>query len=468
MSKYCYLLEDDISAIHSSALRVLSEIGVHVEHEELRKKLLEVGGSCDSSSEVWKIDPDTVECCIQNGRKNKLNVSSVNVSSRVGIFGSKFLNPVNDKLEKFDEESLKKYVHIAKDLVDPSEIRILGLPYIPREMRAAEVLPLAEKLYAWKYGIQPVGGIQRTELCEPILDLFTCHAQYCDMPLAEVFRGVAFMISPLRLAKYECEQVFFFYRKGLKVKTSHLPTQGGSTPVSFGGSIVLALAEQIFLYLLDRALWENVEFSLKSTVATLEFSRGRFCYGRPEMQKINMAFADLARFYGCQLWCHTGLTDAHLPSAEAAVQKVIGAMTVATSSGESSISAGLLSLDEICSPVQLVVDVDSARAIQEIYSKPIIDKNELGVEEILNVGIGGYHLGTDYTFDRFREMFQARTWTTEDYENCSSNGRLTDILRAKEFLVQHYESFEEQTFITSEEERDLRRIINKAEEIYYI
>jgi trimethylamine:corrinoid methyltransferase-like protein len=174
--------------------------------------------------------------------------------------------------------------------------------------------------------------------------------------LEDVVVAVGYMISPLRLARQECEQLLFFSERGLRMSIGHLPSQGKSAPITLAGSITLALAEQIFLFLLQRAFREDAVFAIGGDVMTMDMRKAASCYGRPEQQRINVAFADLARFYGCLCYGHTGLSDAKLPSFEAGVQKSVGALITALAVGRGTIEAGLLSTDEICSPIQMILD----------------------------------------------------------------------------------------------------------------
>jgi len=138
----------------------------------------------------------------------------------------------------------------------------------------------------------------------------------------------------LRVARLECEQLLFFSKRGLRMTISHLPIQGLTAPVTFAGTLTLALAEQIFLYLLHRAMYGDATLEFSANVFIGDPRTGAALCGRPEKQRINVAFAELARFYGCPCHGHCGHSDAWKPSFEA------GALITALAVGEGEIKAG--------------------------------------------------------------------------------------------------------------------------------
>ncbi len=257
--------------------------------------------------------------------------------------------------------------------------------------------------------------------------------------------------------------MLFFAARGLHMGIGHLPSQGGTAPVSFAGSITLALAEQIFLFLLRQAFWGATEFSVGGSLATFEVRRALSRYGRPEQQKTNSAFADIARFYGCSCGAHSGNSDALVPSFEAGAQKAMGALMSALTTGYGGVSAGLLAMDEICSPVQMVLDDDLVGALQAMFAESVVDDVECAFEEIAAAGAGGNHLGTDFTFARYRkELYQPRTWSQDLTHGWLAGGSKTDADHARDIVRAFEHDFTPPQYVSEEEERELREIILRA------
>ncbi len=457
-----FLTTEQVETIHRNALRVLAEIGVQVEHQEVRDRLAGIGGQCDKASMVVRFSPQTVENYVLASHKDIPRAGSPTIRVGCGVYQSYYLDPGSNGLLPFDEEKLAKYIGLARSLPLIERLNLLGLPYVPADI-PAPFLPLAEKLYAWKYGALPDGTIQHTALCEYLLEMFSCHASMSGKRLEDVVVAVGYLISPLRLARPECEQWLFFSKRGLRMAIGHLPSQGGSAPITLAGAITLALAEQIFLFLLQRAFWEDVAFSIGGDVMTMDMRNATSCYGRPEQQRINVAFADIARFYGCPCYGHTGLSDAKVPSFEAGAQKAVGALITALAVGCGNVEAGLLATDEVCSPIQMILDHDLAGSLRVLLAEPMVTEVECAFDEILASGAGGNFLGTNLTAQLFRtELYQPQTWSWQSVSGWLDSGKRTDVDYAKELFEKFEKRFSPESQITAEEERELRRIIAKA------
>ena len=449
-----FLTDSQVTAIHRNALRVLAEGGVLVEHAGVRARLREVGGVADG--ERVRFPASSVERCVADAPKKPFDASAPRVALGCGIYQSWYLDPVTDEQVAFDEERLARYIALAASL--GSMAGLLGLPFVPEGMSPTSV-PLLEKLYAWKYGAQPFGSVQLTALCGPLLELFACHADAQGRRLEDIFCATGYLISPLTLARPECEQLLYFHERGLAMTIGHMPMQGASAPVTFAGVLTLTLAEQLFLFLLRRAFRADAEFAIGSSLPTLDMRTGASCLGRPEMQRANLAFADLARFYGCACWGHGGLTDAKRPSVEAGVQKTMGALSTALATGACAIEGGLLGMDEICSPVQLVLDADLVDGLNALLTTPDIDEASCAVEEILAVGPGGAFLDTELTAAHCRDLFTPRTWAGQFTAAWQRDGGKADVDYAREIALAERPIVPR---ISEEEERALKTIIKQA------
>jgi len=451
-----------VELIHRNALRVLAEIGVRVEHASVREQLAAIGGERHEPAETVRFGPALVERLIGDANKQPMSEGQPQISLTCGLYQSLYHDPQTNRLVEFDEHQMAMYIALANSLPECGGASLLGIPFVADGI-PMELNPLAEKLYAWKYSAQQGQSVQTTKLCQPVLDMFECHAGYAGKALADVVRVFGFMVSPLRLARPECERLLFFHERGFNMGIGHLPTQGGTAPVTIAGSITLALAEQVFLFLLRRALDPNASFSVYASVSTIDMRRGGFCYGRPEQQMINVLFADIARFYGCGCGGHTGLTDAKVPSVEAGAQKAVGALITALAVGYGSIEVGLLSTDEICSPTQMFLDREIALGLRALLAEPIINEIECAFDEIRDVGVGGNHMGTEFTAESFRRcLYQPQMWSAGSVAAWLASQPKADADLARERAVDFAHNFEPKSFISTEEERELRAIIQGA------
>jgi len=460
-SSFRFLNTEQAETLHRSALRVLAEHGVCVEHEEVAARLGGVGGVVHDGDRV-RFPAPAVEAQLTDAGKTPLSFQRPRFGAHVGVYECRFLDPASGRMLVFDEALLARYIAFAQTFAEIDYVGMLGLPFCPAGM-AGNPQPLLEKVFAWKYGAVAEGAVHDVQYCEPLLEMFRCHAAATGRALREVVAACGFMISPLRLARGECEQLLWFAGQDLTMRIGSMPSMGGTAPVTLAGTVTLMLAEQIFQFLLRKAMYGHDHFGVGVGCCTMDLRNGYACYGRPEQYRVTLAMADLARFYGCACYGHSGLSDAKVPSAEAGAQKMMGLMATGSALGHASVSAGLLSMDEVCSPVQMVLDLDMVNSLNALHAAPAVDEEACAVGDILAAGPGGNHLGTDLTAERCRTgMFHPRTWSPGLLARWQDGGGRTDVDQARAVWEQFCAAWSPASAISADEEEELWTIVRKC------
>ena len=131
---------------------------------------------------------------------------------------------------------------------------------------------------------------------------------------------------------------------------------GATAPVTLAGAVTLNLAEQLAYACVERILFGEQQLRLGGSISVMDMRTTIYPYGRPEMALANLMIAQLARHYGACYSGHAGLSDAKLPSVESGAQKALTAIPTLMACGSLWMDVGLLSTDEVCSPIQLVLD----------------------------------------------------------------------------------------------------------------
>jgi trimethylamine--corrinoid protein Co-methyltransferase len=185
--------------------------------------------------------------------------------------------------------------------------------------------------------------------------------------------------------------------------------------------------------------------------------------GRPERAAVSAVLGQVARFYGVASGGGGGLSDAKVASSEAGMQKAMITLAGALSSGSASMDVGLLSLDEICSPEQMIYDVELARAIEHLLRPVETSPEACAVEDIESAGPGGNFLGSDLTALRFREeLWEPLVWDRQSLQDWRAAGSRTERDRAKEHIRTILSRPPEEPGIGEECERELRSVIDRA------
>ena len=446
--------------IHTAALRVLNETGVKIEHSRVRDLLVCAGGV--ENAEGITFSADTIEQHIAQTPKTPLDERQAVAKIHSEVIACKWLDPLTGVISDFTETRLAQFADFSNHLSTDCWASLHTLPFETSEL-PFNLSPLGEKTMAWKWGYFPQGSVIDTVLCQPILDLFTARASHQGKKIAEVFNACGFLVSPLRLARTECEQMLFFHDRGLEMGIGQMPIQGATAPATLAGTLTLTIAEELFMLILRRAFGSSMPMVLGGTPQTMDMRSALACFGRPQRNLITVALADMARFYGCGRATHSGLSDAMIPGAEATFQKSTSALMAILSSGKTSVAGGLLGVDEVCSPIQLFLDVQMVNALNQMLQMPEFTEADCSVESITEVGPGGSFLGTMETLMNHPQSLPIHEpWNFRSLSSWQAAGSPTDMDAARESFRIFVEKWEPQPRISAEEEADYRSILKNA------
>ena len=398
------LSDAEVKAIHRGALRILAEVGMCIENEDILPHLEGYGGQVDYARQRVFYKPEIVERFLADTKKLDWSTFAPYVSASAGVFYGMYLDPKTSELLPWNEERLVHYMALAQALPNVGSVGMLGCPIgvIP------QLEPLYERLYCWQYGAHESGAIHLDELCPYILDLYEMRAQQLGKPLREVFRGTAYLVPPLKLGRHEAYQYLYFYQRGLQVHLGDQYAMGATSPVTMAGSVALSLAEQLAVGIMQRAFFGGDTFSLSSSISPLDIP--------------------------------TLLAGGHV-----------------------NIAAGLLSIDEVFSPVQMILDNDFCGSLKHMCKEFAADEEGLALDVIAEVGPGGNYMASEHTARYFRgELWEPRVWSRQMLASWRESGRRLDVDYAKEVYHGMLPELEVRPRLPEEEEQDIRALIERA------
>jgi len=369
-------------------------------------------------------------------------------------------DPETGELVEWSEERMAYYFALARRLDHLEGASMLG----SRVPAPAELEPLYERYYCWKYGAEEGGSIYLDELCPYLLEIYQARAAALGRPLKDVFHATVYLIPPLKLGVHEAAQVQYFRERGLRVGIGDMYALGANAPVTLAGGIALNIAEQLALRILDWAWFGVKRLHLGGSISVIDMRTMIYPYGRPEMALANLMLAHMARFYRASYSGHAGLSDAKLPSVEAGYQKALTAIPTLMACGSLWMDAGLLSIDEVCSPVQLVLDNEFLSALKRFSVDFEISDESIGFETILAAGPGGQYLDKEHTVRYMRrEHWQPRLWSREMLTPWLDGPRKLDADRAREIALQVLREGNPADGLSPEFDLELRKIIARAQ-----
>jgi trimethylamine:corrinoid methyltransferase-like protein len=454
------LSEQETSLLHASAMRILAEMGMEIQNAILLSRLAEAGFSVDDFNQRVKFPESKVDQFLAAAQKHDWEHHIPSVGGSAGVYHGRYHDPESNQLVPWDEEKLAFYFALAREMEHIGAAHMLGCRFnVPGPLE-----PLYERFYCWKYGAQEGSSIYLDEICPYLLELYELKAAESGQKVAEAFRGTVYLVPALKLGRHEAYQVVYFMERGLKVRIGgSMLTMGADAPVTLAGAVALNLAEQLALRLVNWALWGDTSFHLGASLAGLDMRTTIRPFGRPEMAIANLMMAQMARFYGAEFGGHSGLSDAKLPSMEAGAQKTISALATLMAGGSFWMDAGLLGIDEICSPIQLVLDNELLSALKRFTHAFPVDEEAISLDMILERGPGGQYLDQMHTARRFRsEQWNPTIWSRQMLQSWLEGNQKIDIDLAKDTLVKVKSDDYRRPHISSNFEKDIRTIIDRA------
>ena len=230
------------------------------------------------------------------------------------------------------------------------------------------------------------------------------------------------------------------------------------------GNVLPVLAEQFALSIVNWALFDEKRFHLHSSIAPMDMRTMVHAFGRPEMAVANVMTVQLARHYRASFGGHAALTDAKLPSPESGAQKAMTGAVTLLAGGSLWVDAGLLSMDEIYSPVQLILDNELVSALKRFVVDFEINEESIGLETILEAGPGHQYLDKEHTARHYRkEHWQPNMWTRTMLAPWLEEGSKLDVDKARDFALAVWEEDPDPTQLSESHEKELLSLISTAE-----
>jgi trimethylamine:corrinoid methyltransferase-like protein len=390
--------------IHGLAKKILSTTGLEVRDAGYRERLQRAG--LKTSHERVFFDEAVVDEFINQtrGRLNSEGGEPQQDDGRLSLAASSYSLFVQDlqsgQVVPYTSESLIEMTKLIDSLTGDG---VSGSPPgIPTEVHP-DLQPLAQYRIAAIYSRQGATPVDPTS-AKTAPFLFEM-AEVMGSPV----RGLPVYIpTPLRLGGESLDVVMGCLDRLDHIWISSMPSTGTSAPVHPFGALALAAAEVVGGAIAVHILTgKPVGFGVG--IFPSDLREGSMVFGSPENMLYQILSNDFNRYYG---WHPGNGPDnihvmAKLPDCQSAAEKA-AIMALGASLGTRHFScAGTLSLDEIFSAEQLLVDCEIRDWVQRSLQGVWLGEEAVTdwVGEIESGIVSGF-MGLDSTLDHYR----AHTW----------------------------------------------------------
>jgi trimethylamine:corrinoid methyltransferase-like protein len=127
------------------------------------------------------------------------------------------------------------------------------------------------------------------------------------------------------------------------------------------------------------------------------------------------------------------------------------------------VDAGLLAIDEVYSPIQMILDNEMLSALKHFTREFEVSQESIGLETIFEAGPGGGYLDKLHTVQYMRkERWQPEIWSRQMLQSWLAEGSKLDVDLAREVALDVKANMEPYQGLTETEENEILALIERA------
>ncbi len=398
---------EGIEQIHETALALLENPGVRIEHPAIEALLLKEGAASGSAPEVIRFPRKMVE-------------EKMALCPREFRFADRF----NQGKVVSPEGEAAIWSVPGMNILEKGEFRPFNSVDMARWARLLDRLPNVDGVFS--YAMEDVLPKARDVVgLKIIAENTTKHIRVlCFSPggmdvmvrMKEVvgeypWFSIGFTAhGPLRWTNLALD---IFYRTaghGIPITVNGEPMAGVSGPVTLAGSAAVGTAEILAGIVLNQILEPGRPCVFNLGLAhTMDMRSALAVTGGPENALYAQLSARLGRFYNIPSGSWVS-TEAMIPDAQAGIEKMCGFVTHLQERVSNIWAVGQLESELTVSPAQAVMDDEMIEFARRYLRGVEINEETLVLDLIREVGISGSFLGEMHTLEHFqKELFMPKT-----------------------------------------------------------
>lgn len=258
-------------------------------------------------------------------------------------------------------------------------------------------------------------------------------------PLLAIYSEIT---SPLRHAEDALGKVLACAEKWVPIIHTVGTMAGATAPATLAGSLVQANAELLSALVIHQLKQPGAPFFYGGTMTALDMKTGHHPHAAPEFHLMLSALTQMGQHYKIPVWSAAGCTDAKMFDEQSAGEATYSILLSALAGGNLVHDVGFLEGSMISSPYLMVYCDEMIELVKHIVCGISFNEEELAVDIINQVGIGGNYLSEDHTLKHFRRFFMPNIMTRENYNNWSDQGRKTcnqKVIEKTQWILQNHQ-----------------------------
>lgn len=435
------LTDEEIRQVHSSSLEILEQTGVRIPHRRLLELLRDHGAFVDFSTQNVRFPPALVESALRkapsrftwHGRNPKYDIRLG--EDKVYYLGASTLVTVYDldgTRRPATFEDVKRFARL-KD----------GLEHINDGYGAVHPQDVPESA---AHCYQMIGQFMGSE--KPFrARMFGRQVSKDCLRMAQIVAGgeeafrqrpnllaVVNTVSPLTNTPEQMEALIVYAEANAPLFFSPQIQAGATGPVTLAGVLVQMNAEILAGITMAQLVNPGCRVGYGTTSGIMDMRQGLMPYATPESALLNIATAQMARFYKLPSRGTGGFTEANVLDMQAGFETALTTYAAAQAGINIIIgAAGSLQNALGASYAKFVVDNEIIGYIKRMVEGIEFSSETLALDVIKRVGPAGQFLTEEHTVRHFRrELFRPLLSNRAAFPQWEEAGRKTIDQRAAE------------------------------------
>lgn len=464
MNPWKIISDQEIEAIHEATLRVLSEVGIVLDHPQIREQLADSGATLNGA--IVQLPPDLVEKSIEistkkvktRGRDGKIITLGDGSLHWHNLGGARDVyDPVSGKLHRATLQDLRDSTRLLDALDQATTITPFFTPIdVP-----GELMSLAMYRYALPHTTKPLHGpgVQTGEEVK-----FAVEMAEVIGPVDEVLTMSVSPISPLTFPADLVESMVQIARYGIPFGPLPCPTAGTTAPMSLAGALTQQNAEVLASVVIAQLIKPGLPIIYCGRLAMMEPRTGGSVWCGVEGGMASAATVQIGHRYGLPVNVYGLSINSHTLEIQNGYERALNSILPALAGADELSGIGEMAAGVTGSLAQMVVDNDIAASVRRIIKGFEVNDDSLAVDVILDAMEGEHnYLAQRHTIDYLRggELLYNTLGVRHSFEAWEKSGRvgLAENAQAKAeiILAEHIVPPLEES-----QERELEKIFQAA------
>ena len=403
MKPWKVICDEDVAAIHRASLSILSEVGIVLDHHDVRENLFDSGAGVNNNRVT--IPPDLVELCLSQSKKpvriKGRNGDEIQIGD--GTLHWHNLGGARDVFEPATGNVRPATIQDVRDstrLLDALDQATTITPFFTPLDVPGELMSLAMYRHTLPFTTKPLQG-PGVQIPQEVK--FAVEMAQVIGSANEVLTMSVSPVSPLTFPDDIAASMVEIAKQGLAFGALPCPTAGTTAPLSLAGALAQQNAELLASIVIIQLTNPGTPIIYCGRLAMMEPRTGGSIWGGVEMGIASAATVQIGHHYGLPVNVYGLSTNAHSLEIQNGFERTINSLLPALAGADELSGIGEMEAGVMGAYAQIVVDNDICASVRRARKGFRVDEEALGVEVIKAVMDGpGTFVAEKHTVDFLR------------------------------------------------------------------